>query len=68
MVNKLVAARCKLDLQVKFGILECATPIYVAAVEGHLDVAKLLIAPRCNVDLQAKYGVTPLHVAIQHMA
>ena len=40
-----------------------ATPLHVAAVEGHADVIKQLIAARCNVDPQAKIGHTPLHCA-----
>jgi ankyrin repeat protein len=63
VVNKLVAARCKLDLQVNIGSLECATPLHCAAQEGHAAVTKQLLAARCNVHLQDKDGHTALEVA-----
>jgi ankyrin repeat protein len=41
-----------------------ATPLHLAALNGHVDVAKLLLA--CGADVEAKeskYGQTPLQLA-----
>jgi ankyrin repeat protein len=40
-----------------------ATPINVAAQNGHAAVLKQLIDAHCNVDLQEKIGRTPLYNA-----
>ena len=40
-----------------------ATPLYIAAAQGHASVTKQLLAAHCNVDLQLKDGATALQVA-----
>jgi ankyrin repeat protein len=38
-----------------------ATPLHVAAGNGHAAVTKHLLKARCNVNLQDRDGFTPLH-------
>src|SRR5438105_7556802 len=37
------------------------TPLYVAALEGHKNVAELLLANKAQVNAKANDGMTPLH-------
>jgi ankyrin repeat protein/ubiquitin len=40
-----------------------ATPLSIAAFNGHMSVTELLIEARCNIELQTKNGPTPLYFA-----
>jgi ankyrin repeat protein len=59
VTEKLVAARCKVDLQDKNG----DTPLHETVIVGHQAVTKQLIEALCNIDVQDKDGSTPLFVA-----
>jgi ankyrin repeat protein len=43
-----------------------ATALYVAALEGQLEVVKLLLASGAAIDVRADDGSTPLAIAAQH--
>ncbi len=59
VTEKLIAARCNVDLQNKAG----ATPLHLAAEDGHAAVMRQLLKARFNVDLRAEDGTIPLHLA-----
>ena len=40
-----------------------ATPLYIAAAQGHAFVTKQLLAAHCNVDLQDNNGLAALQLA-----
>ena len=40
-----------------------ATPLYIAAHNGHASVTKQLIEARCDIELQQNVGYTPLCIA-----
>ena len=40
-----------------------ATPLSIAAFNGHASVTEQLIKSRCNIELQTKNGPTPLYFA-----
>jgi len=61
VINKLILAKCNVDLQAKNG----ATPLHIALFSGHGSVTQQLIAARCNVYLQDINGFTPFHFASQ---
>jgi ankyrin repeat protein len=61
VTDQLIAARCNVDCQAKYG----ATPLFIAAYHGHAAVTTQLIVARCNVDLQTQTAATPLRIATQ---
>ena len=42
-----------------------ATPLYIAAHEGHLDCVAHLIAAKAHIDNANESGATPLYIAVQ---
>ena len=40
-----------------------STPLHLAALDGHLELATLLISNGANVNAKCKFGETPLHFA-----
>ncbi|MCB9228552.1 MAG: ankyrin repeat domain-containing protein [Deltaproteobacteria bacterium] len=42
------------------------TPLYAAAVNGHIEAAKLLLAAKADPNHKIKNNKTPLHAAIKH--
>jgi ankyrin repeat protein len=48
------------------GVQDGATPLYIAAQEGHLEVVKALMAhPELDFDVAEEGGATPLYIAAQ---
>ena len=43
----------------------CATPLYIASSNGHVDAARLLLDKGAEVDRARKDGATPLYAACQ---
>lgn len=41
------------------------TPLHLAAVDGHADVAEFLLANRADVNVKDSRGHTPMHLAIE---
>lgn len=42
-----------------------ATPLYMAAQEGHEDIVRFLLSHKADANLGSKEGVPPLHIATQ---
>ena len=42
------------------------TPLHIACVYGHFDIAKLLLEEGGDVEAKTKNGYMPLHLAAQH--
>jgi ankyrin repeat protein len=51
-----------MDLQREDG----ASPMHIAAANGHTVVTKQLIEARCNINLPMQDGSTPLFIAVQN--
>ena len=51
------------DANVKGGLLNFSTPLTIATMNGHTEIAKLLIAKGVDINAPDKGGWTPLHFA-----
>ena len=56
----------KKDLILLKKTVDGATPLYIAAQEGHLEVVRCLVGQGANVDQDNKDGSTPLYIAAHH--
>ena len=59
IAKQLIEALCNVDLQQNDG----ATPLYMAAFFGHLQITEQLIEARANLYLEHKNGYTPLMIS-----